>query len=84
LTGTLLCLTDAGQWGYWEWLARSGYGRAMPVTLQRPRVCARDAHPAGLVARCLAKDPSDRFPTARDLDRALAGCGCAAERDGGQ
>jgi hypothetical protein len=47
-------------------------------------VCARDAHPAGLVARCLAKDPSDRFPTARDLDRALAGCGCAAERDGGQ
>ena len=49
-----------------------------------PGVCARDAHPAGLVARCLAKDPSDRFPTARDLDRALAGCGCAAERDGGQ
>jgi hypothetical protein len=37
LTGTFLCLTDAVQWGYWEWLTCSGYGRAMPVTLQRPR-----------------------------------------------
>jgi eukaryotic-like serine/threonine-protein kinase len=34
---------------------------------------------AAVVTRCLAKDPADRFPTVRDLDRALAACGCAAD-----
>jgi serine/threonine-protein kinase len=34
---------------------------------------------AAVVARCLAKDPHDRFPSAADLDRALAQCGCAAD-----
>jgi serine/threonine-protein kinase len=34
---------------------------------------------AAVVARCLAKDPADRFPTVRDLDRALAACGCGAD-----
>jgi serine/threonine-protein kinase len=34
---------------------------------------------AAVVARCLARDPADRFPTARDLDRALTGCGCSAD-----
>jgi serine/threonine-protein kinase len=34
---------------------------------------------AAVVARCLAKHPSDRFPSAADLDRALAQCGCAAD-----
>jgi serine/threonine-protein kinase len=34
---------------------------------------------AAVVARCLAKDPGDRFPTARVLDLALAGCRCAAD-----
>jgi serine/threonine-protein kinase len=34
---------------------------------------------AAVVARCLAKDPHDRFQSATDLDRALAQCGCAAE-----
>jgi serine/threonine-protein kinase len=34
---------------------------------------------AAVVARCLAKYPADRFPTVRDLDRALAACGCAAD-----
>jgi eukaryotic-like serine/threonine-protein kinase len=33
---------------------------------------------AAVVTRCLAKDPADRFPTVRDLDRALAACACAA------
>ena len=34
---------------------------------------------AAVVTRCLAKDPADRYPTVRDLDRALAACGCAAD-----
>jgi serine/threonine protein kinase len=34
---------------------------------------------ATVVARCLAKDPGDRFQTVADLDRALAGCLCAAD-----
>jgi serine/threonine-protein kinase len=34
---------------------------------------------AAVVARCLAKDPDDRFPSAADLGRALARCGCAAD-----
>jgi serine/threonine-protein kinase len=34
---------------------------------------------AGVVARCLAKDPNGRFLSAADLDRALAQCGCAAD-----
>jgi serine/threonine-protein kinase len=34
---------------------------------------------AAVVARCLAKDPGDRFQTVADLDRALARCQCAAD-----
>lgn len=34
---------------------------------------------AAVVARCLAKDPASRFPSAADLDRALGQCRCAAE-----
>ena len=45
-------------------------------------VPALDGVPADLAAvvtRCLAKDPADRFPSVRDLDRALGACGCAAD-----
>jgi serine/threonine-protein kinase len=34
---------------------------------------------AAVVARCLAKDPAERFPSATALDRALGECGCAAD-----
>jgi eukaryotic-like serine/threonine-protein kinase len=34
---------------------------------------------AAVVARCLAKDPKDRFPSAADLGRALGECSCAAD-----
>ena len=34
-----------------------------------------------VVMRCLAKDPDDRFADAVSLERALGGCGCAADWD---
>ena len=34
-----------------------------------------------VVMRCLAKDPDDRFADAASLERALGGCGCAADWD---
>jgi serine/threonine-protein kinase len=34
---------------------------------------------AAVVGRCLAKDPTDRFPAAADLDRALKQCLCATD-----
>ena len=34
---------------------------------------------ADVVAQCLAKDPAERFQTVAELERALAGCGCAAD-----
>jgi eukaryotic-like serine/threonine-protein kinase len=34
-----------------------------------------------VVLRCLAKDPSDRYPDAGSLERALALCACASEWD---
>jgi serine/threonine-protein kinase len=34
---------------------------------------------AAVVARCLAKDPTDRFPSAAELDRALGQCRCAPD-----
>ena len=35
----------------------------------------------GIVLRCLAKDPADRFPDAASLERALGECACTAEWD---
>ncbi len=32
---------------------------------------------AAVIARCLAKDPADRFRSAADLDQALGQCACA-------
>lgn len=46
-----------------------------PLTDLRPEV---PADLAAVVARCLTKDPNDRFQSAADLDRALGQCTCAA------
>jgi serine/threonine-protein kinase len=42
-------------------------GRAVPADLET------------IVLRCLAKSPDERYPTAAELERALAACGAAAE-----
>jgi hypothetical protein len=34
-----------------------------------------------VVLQCLAKDPTERFPDAESLERALAACACAGEWD---
>jgi serine/threonine-protein kinase len=50
----------------------------VPPSLVRPEV-APDLE--AVVLRCLAKPPSDRFPTAEEMERALAACTCAADWD---
>jgi serine/threonine-protein kinase len=47
-----------------------------PLTDLRPDV---PADLAAVIARFLAKDPTDRFPFAADLDRALKQCQCATD-----
>jgi serine/threonine-protein kinase len=47
-----------------------------PLTQLRPDV---PADLAEVVARCLAKDPNDRYQSAADLDRAWGQCGCATQ-----
>ena len=49
--------------------------RSMPA----PPLDGAPADLAAVVARCLAKNPSERFSSANDLDRALAGCCCALD-----
>lgn len=34
-----------------------------------------------VLLRCLEKDPARRFASADEVERALAGCGCAGEWD---
>jgi serine/threonine-protein kinase len=64
-------------------------GKLVAAHLTRPPPRLTDLRPglpadlAEVVARCLAKDPADRFQSAPDLDAALAGCGCAADWSAG-
>jgi serine/threonine-protein kinase len=59
-----------------ELLAAHRFEPPPPLTDLRPDV---PADLAAVVARCLAKDPTDRFPSAADLDRALGQCRCATD-----
>ena len=53
----------------------------VPPSQVRPEIAA-DLD--GVVLRCLAKDPADRFPTAEALELGLAGCSAASAWDKAQ
>jgi serine/threonine-protein kinase len=57
-------------------LAAHRFDAPPPLADLRPEI---PADLAAVVARCLMKDPGDRFQSATDLDRALAMCACAVE-----
>jgi serine/threonine-protein kinase len=48
---------------------------ALPLTDFRPQV---PPDLAAVVARCLAKNPADRFQSAADVEQAFGQCSCAA------
>jgi serine/threonine-protein kinase len=52
-------------------LAAHMYEPPAPPTTHRPDV---PVDLEGVVLRCLAKDPTERYPTAQNLESALAGC----------
>lgn len=60
-------------------------GKLLAAHLTQTPPRAGDVNPAvpadlsTVIERCLAKEPGERFPSVADLDRALAGCGCAGD-----
>lgn len=48
-----------------------------PVVPPRQVVAEIPADVEAVIVRCLAKEPSERYQTTRELEEALAGCGCA-------
>ena len=62
-------------------LAAHLYEPALPLTGRRPDV---PSDLEAVVLRCLAKNPSDRFPDARSLEEALAACRIAGEWTAGE
>jgi len=52
-----------------------------PVPPLREQAAGIPADLEAVILRCLAKRPDDRYPDARAVADALAGCGCAAQWD---
>ena len=61
------------------------FGQLLAAHRSQPPPLMTDLRPdvpadlSAVIARCLAKDPADRFPTVAAVDRELAECDCAAE-----
>jgi serine/threonine-protein kinase len=79
-------LYSLGALGYFLLAGRPPFGgcTALAVMLAHveqpvPPLANAPADVEAVLRRCLAKAPSERFADAASLDKALAGCGCAAE-----
>ena len=65
--------------------AGNSVGQLIAAHLTRPAPGVRALRPevpadlAAVVARCLAKEPNERFQTAAELDAALAACSCSMD-----
>ncbi len=63
-------------------------GQLIAAHLTKPAPDMRALRPeipadlAAVVAKCLAKEPAERFQSAAELDAVLAACGCVCEWDG--
>ncbi|HYT93416.1 MAG TPA: serine/threonine-protein kinase [Gemmataceae bacterium] len=79
-------LYSLGALGYFLLAGRPPFqgGTALEVMLAHvqeavPPLANAPADLEAVLRRCLAKAPAERFPDARSLDEALAGCACAGE-----
>ncbi len=94
LGGAIDARTDIYSLGcvaYWLLTGQLVFDREQPMQMavahiqnEPPRPSTRTELPIpadleDVVLKCLAKEPGDRYQTVRELDEALAACGCAGE-----